>query len=48
MSLEFSLWGVSVIAGINNFACLIVTLVGLCGPKKSNGLVSCSLKNQCG
>ena len=39
-SLEFSLMGFSVIAGIINLNVLIVTLVGLCGLKKSNGLVS--------
>ena len=39
MSLEFTLLCFCVIAGIINLSCLIVTLVGLCGPEKRNGLV---------
>lgn len=39
MSLEFTLLAFTVIAGITNLSSMIVALVGLCGPKKSNGLV---------
>lgn len=38
--LEFSLMGFSVLGGIVNLTCLIITLIGLCGLEKSNGLVS--------
>ena len=38
-SLEFSMMGFSVIAGIINMVVLIITMLGLCGLKKSNGLV---------
>lgn len=37
--LEFSMLAISGLAAIINFASLIVALVGLCGPKKTTGLV---------
>ncbi len=40
MSLEFTLLAFSTIAFFVNLSCLIVTLVAICGPKKSTGLVS--------
>lgn len=39
MSLEFGLLVFSTIAFFVNLSCLIVTLIGFCGPKKSTGLV---------
>ncbi|KAI9562812.1 hypothetical protein GHT06_010267 [Daphnia sinensis] len=45
MSLEFGLLVFSTIAFFVNLSCLIVTLIGYCGPKKSTGLVRMEVGN---
>ncbi|EFX88269.1 hypothetical protein DAPPUDRAFT_96294 [Daphnia pulex] len=45
MSLEFALLAFSGIAFFVNLTCLIVTLVAICGPKKSTGLVRMEVGN---
>ncbi|KAK4025566.1 hypothetical protein OUZ56_014628 [Daphnia magna] len=45
MSLEFGLLVFSTIAFFVNLSCLIVTLIGFCGPKKSTGLVRMEVGN---